>query len=121
MPYILVIDDDIDARGITMLALQDKGFKCIGAENGLEALNFIFDPKRKSMPYLILLDLNMPVMSGDQFLNVIRGCETMSHIPLIILSGSDVVPEGYRSLQKPVDIQTLCDVAEGARDGAKIR
>ncbi len=114
MPYILVVDDDVDARGIMVLALQDAGFKTLGAANGLEALNFICDPKRKTRPYLILLDLNMPVMSGRQLLNVFEKCDNMHQIPLVITSGEEVVPEGYRVLKKPLSLQEVIEVAHQA-------
>lgn len=115
MPYILVVDDDIDFRGIMVLALQAADFQVVGATNGLEALNFICDPKRDTNPYLILLDLYMPVMNGQQFLNVLKACTNMSQIQVVVITGSDSVVNGYRTLTKPVAWEELIQVAGKAR------
>lgn len=115
MPYILVVDDDIDLRGLVVLALQDAGFKALGAANGLEALNFMCDPKRTTRPYLILLDLNMPVMNGQQLINVFKACNHMSQIPLVITSGEEEPPNGFRVLKKPFHIKEVVEIAERAR------
>ena len=121
MPYILVVEDDVDARGILVLALQDAGFKTLGAANGLEALNFICDPKRTTRPYLILLDLNMPVMNGRQLINVFERCDKMSQIPLVITSAEDDIPEGYRFLKKPLSIRDVIEIAHQAHALAPVK
>lgn len=115
MPYVLVVEDDMDQRAMMLLALQEKGLKCVGAENGLEALNYIFDPLRKTNPYLILLDLSMPIMDGQKFLNVIQHCKIISSIPIVIISGSDrTPPNGITFLRKPIKLDLLYEVSEKA-------
>ena len=57
------------------------------AKNGEEALK-IFEDKSK-FPDIILLDLNMPKMSGVEFLTVIKEKDQFKHIPVIILTTSD--------------------------------
>jgi CheY-like chemotaxis protein len=111
MPYILVVDDDIDSRGIIILALQDAGYKCMGAENGLEALLFMTDPGRKTKPYLILLDLNMPVMSGHKFLQVMKCCGNFCDIPIVIVSGEVAPAIEYPIFTKPMSLDHLLTLA----------
>lgn len=73
---LLVEDDDIDARaverGLRKLKIANP---VIRAKNGLEALNILRGKDTQntiSKPYLILLDLNMPIMNGLDFLQKIR-------------------------------------------------
>jgi len=82
------VDDDEDDRNFFLLVLEmiDKSVKCDTAENGLIALRQL--TSGSSVPDLILLDLNMPVMNGRQFLGEIKKHEHMKNIPVIILSNS---------------------------------
>ena len=64
-PLVLVVDDDINIRKITRLALQSVPYQVIEAENGEVALNLIF----AHPPDAVLLDFNLPDMTG---LDVIR-------------------------------------------------
>jgi urea transport system substrate-binding protein len=61
---ILIVEDNIDLRNLTKLALEKKGHKVICAENGKVALDFI---EKQGIPDLILLDMKMPVMDGWEF------------------------------------------------------
>ena len=57
------------------------------AKNGEEALNILED--KSKFPDIILLDLNMPKMSGVEFLTILKESEEFKHIPTIILTTSD--------------------------------
>ncbi|MDG1037491.1 MAG: response regulator [Polaribacter sp.] len=57
------------------------------AKNGEEALKILED--KSKFPDIILLDLNMPKMSGVEFLTVIKEKDQFKHIPIIILTTSD--------------------------------
>ena len=56
------------------------------AKNGEEALQILED--KANMPDIILLDLNMPKISGIEFLKIIKANEDLKHIPTIILTTS---------------------------------
>ena len=114
MSYIMIIEDDIDNRAIVTLALQERGFRCVSAANGLEALRHIAEPHQPTRPYLILLDLNMPVLDGYGFLNIVNLCSNLSKIPLIIMTGENNPPTGYKVLPKPVNLIELYDLAAEA-------
>lgn len=83
-----LIDDDIDDREVFMYALEavNPAIRCITACNGREALNLL--GKADIYPDLIFLDLNMPLMNGEQFLKEVQHCERLKKIPIIILSTS---------------------------------
>jgi two-component system alkaline phosphatase synthesis response regulator PhoP/two-component system response regulator VicR len=65
---ILVVDDDAAIRDIVELALKAEGYPVESASNGAEAL-WVTERYR---PALILLDLDMPVLSGPEFAAEIR-------------------------------------------------
>jgi two-component system chemotaxis response regulator CheY len=67
---VLNVDDSTTMRKIVTLALQSKGHTVSEASNGQEALDFI---SREGDPDLIVLDINMPVMTGMEFLDSYGG------------------------------------------------
>ena len=88
---ILHIDDDADDRELLrdfMLKVAPE-LKIDSAENGLEALEMLNETKRtKSLPCLIVLDLNMPYLNGKETFESIRADPQLKDIPLVILSSS---------------------------------
>lgn len=86
--HILLIDDDEDDQEIFLTALGkiDRTIICTAIDNAREALDMLI--ARKISPDLIFLDLNLPVMNGQQFLMEIKKEQTLSNLPIIILSTS---------------------------------
>lgn len=85
MPHhILVVDDDADIRGLIHVALEMEGYEVSLAKNGQEAVDRIAENR----PDLVLLDLQMPVMSGQQVLEWLRTAQV--RIPVVFMSA------GYR-------------------------
>jgi two-component system, chemotaxis family, chemotaxis protein CheY len=68
MKTCLVVDDSSIVRKIARRIVEALGFEVIEAEDGVDALVVC----KKAMPEAILLDWNMPVMDGFQFLNTLR-------------------------------------------------
>jgi DNA-binding response OmpR family regulator len=90
---VLVVDDDPDVRRVLTDAFESEGFRVMTAANGMQALH----RTRDATPDVIVLDLNMPMMSGDAFLYAWRaGAETHS-VPVVAISAA------YPSLQ-PEDL-----------------
>ncbi len=69
MKTCLVVDDSRVIRKVARRILEDIGFEIAEAADGMEALAWC----RTAMPDAILLDWNMPVMTGIEFLRVLRG------------------------------------------------
>ena len=90
MPYenVLLIDDDVEDQEIFVEALEhaSAGVKCITLGNAKDALNKL--SSQDLAPDLIFLDLNMPVMSGVQFLTELKKDDSLKKIPVVILSTS---------------------------------
>jgi len=86
---LLVEDDDIDAkaveRGFAKLKLANP---IVRTKNGLEALELLRQPDAIQRPYLILLDLNMPIMGGLEFLKIIRQDEELKNTIIFVLTTS---------------------------------
>lgn len=90
MPTLLSIEDDpVFQRVIRRnLAKLDFTFDLTFANSGREALELLQGGKIPS-PFLILLDLNMPGMTGIEFLECIRGDLKFRHSVVFVLSTSD--------------------------------
>jgi CheY-like chemotaxis protein len=86
--HILLIDDDDDDQEIFLTALEKvtDQIKCTAMNNASEALKQLV--KKEFSPDVIFLDLNMPLMNGQQFLLEIKKKENLKHIPVIIFSTS---------------------------------
>jgi CheY-like chemotaxis protein len=87
-PILLVEDDLVDASTAKQ-ALQDLKVKnpVIHKTDGEEALDYCRNPDNPS-PALILLDLNMPKISGVELLQVIKTDPHLQHIPVVVLTVS---------------------------------
>src|SRR6478752_3124540 len=89
---ILIVDDDESVREVFSLMLRQEGYEVDTAENGFDALLKLKDVV---IPEVIISDLNMPKMSGFEFLSVVR--RRFPKISVIASSGaygSRVVPTG---------------------------
>lgn len=85
---ILMIDDDEDDQEFFITAIDQlsKAVTCTAISRAQEALLKL--KEKVIMPDLIFLDLNMPVMNGQQFLTEIKKDPILRSIPIIILSTS---------------------------------
>ena len=85
---ILLIDDDEDDQEIFQLALSEvcRDIQCKVMSSAQEALRHL--EENQTSTELIFLDLNMPIMSGQQFLSELLKRKELSRIPVIILSTS---------------------------------
>lgn len=86
LPTVLLIDDDADDQEIFLSALAfiDNQIQCSLAANGQEGIHHL--NVSESLPDLIFLDLNMPVMNGMQFLKEMKGSHRAKNIPVVIYS-----------------------------------
>lgn len=82
MPTIAVIEDDKPIQDLYRTKLELTGFEVITADNGADGLQVL----EQTVPDLILLDLRMPVMSGDEMLQKLRETEWGASIRVIVLT-----------------------------------
>ena len=113
---LLVADDDATLREIVCEGLVDEGFEVVPAEDGERALELF----RTRGPYdALLLDEEMPGLTGRQLLGVIRAQNDL--VPVLLLSGNLVMEDDERSalgvgpvLLKPVTIRELAQAVRQA-------
>jgi len=92
---ILVIDDDRWIQRIFSQYLKNWGFEYISASNSFEGLDLAI----KHKPLVIFLDIIMQDVTGDITLKFIRGVESISNTPVVIISGNlnkDVLKSTYK-------------------------
>lgn len=102
--HILLIEDDPGDRLLTQKSLAQIPFdiQLHFAEDGEEALAFLRKEGRfaeKPSPDLILLDLNLPKLSGPEVLGQIRKDPRLTHLPVVILTTSRSESDVLRSYQ----------------------
>jgi CheY-like chemotaxis protein len=83
--YVLVVDDEADVRESLAALLGACGIRVLTAGNGREALDLI---RATAPPAVVLLDLRMPVMSGEQFLAERQADPALSAIPVVVSSAT---------------------------------
>lgn len=116
MKRILVIDDSAAVRSYFSMILRTAGFAVDEAVNGYEALE-----KALSKPYvLFLVDVNMPKMTGYEFIRRLRETGEATHLPVVVISteaGAEDRAEAYRAganvyFVKPIKPEVLLAVAK---------
>ena len=108
---VMVVDDDIDIRETISDLLELRGFRVIGAGDGADAMAKL---KGGARPNVILLDLMMPGLSGEEFRNQQLADAAIAEIPVVLLSGArgvDTAAERMHvaSLPKPVELSELME------------
>ena len=105
---VLIVEDDADIRDTFRIILEDRGYCVATAGNGREALDELSEIDR---PCVILLDLMMPVMSGPEFLDVVKNDPDRQNIPVVIVSAyADLTDDSTQAegiLKKPVSLERL--------------
>jgi CheY-like chemotaxis protein len=117
-PILVVEDDAVDVMTIRR-SLKDIHVTnpVVQQENGERALSWLRDPANEK-PCIILLDLNMPVMNGIEFLQVAKNDEQLRRFPIIVLTTSEEQQDKVDSfnfsvagyMAKPVDYLQFVEV-----------
>jgi len=115
---ILIVEDDPDTRDMLASLLAIEGFYAVGAEDGLEALHLLRTVRRRApdTPCLVLLDLKMPRLSGNEFRRAQLGDPTVANVPVAVMSGAIDIEQHAQALgavaavTKPIDVDLLLNV-----------
>ena len=93
---IAIVEDDLPIQLLYQTKLELAGYHVVTALNGKDGLEIV----RKNSPSLILLDLRMPVMNGDEMLARLRETEWGASIRVIVLTNisRDEAPISLRLL-----------------------
>ncbi len=90
MVNILVVEDNVDIREMFCQALNDNGYQCYGAADGVKALAWL----EKITVDLIIADIMMPNMDGYELTRLLR--ETNHDMPILMITARD----DYAAMQK---------------------
>lgn len=82
---ILLVDDDEMLLDVTKALLENERFEIITQHEGLGVINLV----SRLQPDLVLLDINMPVLSGDHLAMLLRANVDTSHIRIVFYSSND--------------------------------
>ena len=117
-PILLVEDYQVDAMTVKRALKELKVTNpLVHVENGEAALKHLQDPTVEK-PCIILLDLNMPIMNGIEFLQVVKHDEKFKVTPVVVLTTSEEQQDKVNSfnlgvagyMAKPVDYRQFVEV-----------
>jgi signal transduction histidine kinase len=111
MPTILHVEDDSLSRILVRRILTDEGYDVIEAEDGFSGLEMA----QEYLPDLILMDINIPGMSGYEVTTKLKSLEETRHIPIVALTANVIEGDRERALaagcdgylSKPVEVDKL--------------
>lgn len=124
---LLVEDDDIDTENVIRAFKKNNMSNPIyTVENGEEALAFLrheggfTDPLKSPRPGIILLDINMPIMNGIEFLQIVKADDELKSIPVVVLTTSSEENDRIQSFElsvagyivKPVEFEDFVKAVE---------
>lgn len=111
---IVVIDDSPVVLAVATDALEAAGHEVFAAESGIDANRYIFSPQP---PDLILIDVMMPLLNGDQKVRLLKERNRSRDIPVLLMSSKpedelaalarESGADGY--IQKPFNKTTLIE------------
>ncbi|PTQ79208.1 response regulator receiver domain-containing protein [Nitrosospira multiformis] len=117
-PILLVEDDQVDKMTVVR-ALKEIHVTnpLVHRENGEEAVHYLQEPASEK-PCIILLDLNMPIMNGLEFLKAVKNDDKLKRIPIVVLTTSEEQQDKINSfdlgvagyMAKPVDYRQFVEV-----------
>ncbi len=114
MKTVLLVEDDRGIRDALKEVLQSEGYRVITADNGKQALVLVSELDTSSLN-LILLDLMMPVMTGQQFLEASKDQVSIAEIPIAVFSADGKVADFHNDrvsevIRKPVDLDGFLQI-----------
>jgi len=108
---VLVAEDDAEIRDLLTQALEAAGFRVSPVRDGFAALN----EARRAAPNVIVLDLGLPLLDGQEFLHAWRTVESSPHARVLVLSASSELPAPLASggvaghITKPFDVDAVIE------------
>src|SRR6478736_4609375 len=117
---VLIVEDDRDTREMLAALLATQGFHAVAAEDGLEALHLLRTVRHRApdAPCLVLLDLKMPRLGGNEFRRAQLGDPTVANVPIAVMSGAADLERmaeamgAVATLAKPLNVEVLMNVVK---------
>jgi two-component system, chemotaxis family, chemotaxis protein CheY len=108
-PSILLVEDDEAIRESLVDCLELEGYTIHPTANGAAGLAWL---RAGNRPQLVVVDLLMPIMGGEEFLQELRGAPATRELPVVLMtavspSGRAPLPAADALLEKPFDLDDL--------------
>src|SRR3954453_204090 len=118
MPTVVIADDSPTLRRIVSSVLSKDGFEVVAAEDGVEAVQMVF----RTMPDAVVLDVQMPRVSGYVAARLLKDDWQTADIPVILLTSLDAASDRYWGAQTGADRYLTKDfeapqLVEAVREG----
>jgi DNA-binding response OmpR family regulator len=113
-PRVLLVEDDKALRRYLEFTLVQAGYEVIPAADGLEGMKIALSSKVD----IVVTDAMMPHLSGHEFCRFLRNSPPLSHLPIVMLSGSEPDQAGVNKeladvfLSKPMSAELLTSCLE---------
>ena len=124
---VLIADDDADVREAIAVAIKGvyKEARIYTAADGSEAMQKL----RNAPPNIVIIDLDMPKVTGIEMIDQMQKINTFARIPIIVISGLDhnsdeiqtIRSKGMMFAEKPFKTQFLIGLIEGILSGNKVK
>lgn len=98
MPALLIVEDNAEVASYIGSALRNR-YRIYYAKDGAEGL----DKAKDIMPELIITDIMMPVMDGNEFCREVRASDILNHIPIIVITAKNTEESHIESLTAGAD------------------
>ncbi|NIS07094.1 MAG: response regulator [Gammaproteobacteria bacterium] len=113
---ILIVEDNPKNLKLFRDVLQFKGYQTIEAESAEAGIALA----RERKPALILMDIQLPQMNGDEAMKVLKADDTTRHIPIVAVTSfamkgdrERLLADGFNAyVSKPIDIKELPQIVE---------
>jgi len=118
---VVIIDDEIDLCEMLVLRFENWGFQATVAHDGKEGVQLI----KRELPDLVILDLHLPGLSGEEVCKKIREDDTTEDIPIIMLTAKSTevdriigkVIGANEYITKPFEIDEFYEKVKGVTEG----
>ncbi len=117
---VLIVEDDPEVREMIRQLVSTEGFHAVAAVDGLDALHLLRTVRHRAphVPCLVLLDLKMPRLGGNEFRRAQLGDPTVANVPVAVMSGATDLEQraaamgAVATLPKPLNVDVLIDVVK---------
>jgi CheY-like chemotaxis protein len=107
---LLIVDDEREIRESLEEFFQEEGFTVVTAANGAEALAHL---QEAEAPCVVLLDLLMPVLGGNEVYQAMQREPRLTNVPVIVMtSDPSRAPSGLLIMKKPMNLTRLLSTVQ---------
>jgi CheY-like chemotaxis protein len=95
---VAIVDDDEDIRAVYSRKFTEEGFEVTTASNGAAGIRLLETNK----PDVLLLDINMPLTSGSQVLELVKNDQVLAQLPLVVFTNMspEEIQERFQSFPR---------------------